>query len=99
MLIYRFSVDDIVDFANNVNNEFDDIATYEATFGEATATQIGGKDAAVLSSKADFSDMEILQEQYYVTNNGHIAFIALTAGNEEESNELEAIIDTMEFFK
>jgi hypothetical protein len=99
MLVYRGSVDDIVDFADNVNNNAGDVVAYEAAFGEATATQLGGKDAAVLYAKSDFADTEVLQAQYYVANNGYLAMIALTAGNEEELNELEEIMDTIEFIK
>jgi PBP1b-binding outer membrane lipoprotein LpoB len=92
-------IDDIVDVTSQIVQGANSQTSGLMTFEEPTAAQVGGKDAAVTYAIINVPDMELITEQYYVANNGRLAIISLSASDEEELNELEAIIDTIEFFK
>jgi hypothetical protein len=93
------AIDDIVDVTSQIIQGANSQTAGLMTFEEPIAAKIGGKDAAVTYATVDIPDIELITAQYYVDNNGYLAIISLSAGDETELNELEAIIDTIEFIK
>jgi hypothetical protein len=93
------TIGNIVNISNQVLKETNIQTADVMTYGDATATQIGGKDAAVAYATVDMSYTGWITAQYYVSNNRHLAIISLSASTKEELNELEKIIDTIEFIK
>jgi hypothetical protein len=93
------AIDDIVDVTSQIVQGANSQTIGIMTFEEPTAAQVGGKDAAVTHATIDVPDLDLISVQYYVDNNGYLAIISLSADNEEDMNELEAIIDTIEFIK
>jgi hypothetical protein len=91
-------IDDVLELTRQIVREAN-LQGVSVTFEDPTATQIGGRDAAVTRVSVFLQGMEVAESQYYVENNGYLAVITLSVGDESEFAELEAIVNTVEFIK
>jgi hypothetical protein len=97
---FPFEMDNIVDIANEIAAQANIQSSGFMTFSDATAIQIDDRDVAVSDADLSIPDMApVVQKQYYFLNDGYLAVITLSAGDEAEMDELTQIIDTIEFIK